>query len=433
MKIASGLKRILANTSWIVLDRAIRLGAGLFVGVWVARYLGPSLYGVLSFGIAWVALFSVLGHLGLEGIVVRDIVADTDSAQTILGTATALRILGGTLVVLAALTVYGLFYGWDNHDQISVIVVVASAQVFLSAEVIDYWFRSRVEWKYVFRARMEAFFLSTAVKIAFLVAATSVFWIAAIMLLDAALVAGFLVLEWLRHPARGERWRARLYMGRRLLSDSWPNILSGIAIMIYMRIDQIMIGTILTESDVGIYSVAVKLSAVWYMIPMAITQSVIPSIIESKKTDAAKYEQRLIQLISAVFWLSFVVALLITWIGPWAVEWIFGTEYQRAGDVLRIHFWSGIFVALGVATSQWFLAENLLRFSMWRTVIGSVVNVALNLFLIPIWGILGAAVATVVAQSVAGLWSLFMFSQLREIRMITVRAMIPFYQRLRKK
>lgn len=409
MQLTTGLKRILSNTSWIVLERAIRLGVGFFVGVWVARYLGPSQYGVLSFGLAWVALFATFGKLGLEGIVVRDVVSERQSEAEILGTATAMRIIGGLVVVLASITLYGVFYGFDNRMQLAVIAFAGSAQVFLAAEVIDWWFRSRVEWRYAFRARVSAFAIATGAKIGLLISGTGVVWIAAVTLLNAVMVATFLTVEWFRHGERGARWKPRVARAKRLLSDSWPAILSGLAIMVYMRIDQIMIGSMMMEADVGVYSVAVKLSEVWYVIPMAVTQSVMPSIVAARKAQNGSYEQRLTWLIAILFWGSVLVAIIVAFLAPWLITTLFGSEYQQAGEVLRIHFWAGVFVALGVGISQWFLAENLLKVSLYRTIAGAVVNLGLNLWLIPALGIIGAAVATIVSQFASAYLSVSFF------------------------
>jgi len=220
MKISARLERILSNTSWIVTERAIRLGVGFFVGVWVARYLGPSQYGVLSFGLAWVALFATFGKLGLEGIVVRDVVADRDAEDEILGTATTLRLISSVVVVAVSAGLYGAFYGWGNTTQLAIVVLAAGAQVFFAAEVIDWWFRSRVEWRFAFRARVAAFGISTALKIGVLLAGFGVIWIAAVTMIDAALVAFFLFWEWRRHGARSVRWSASIARAKKLLSDS---------------------------------------------------------------------------------------------------------------------------------------------------------------------------------------------------------------------
>jgi polysaccharide transporter, PST family len=409
LKISNGLRRILSNTSWIVMERAIRLGVGFFVGVWVARYLGPAQFGVLSFGIAWVALFATFGKLGLEGIVVRDIVAHRESENEILGTATLLHLVGALVVVVVSVGLYGLFYGWTNTTQLTIIALIAIAQIFLTAEVIDWWFRSRVEWKFAFRARIAAFALSTGVKVVLLLTNFGVEWFAAVVLVDAAFMSLFLYFEWRRHGERSLRWTATGERAKRLLSDSWPAILSGLAIMVYMRIDQIMIGSMLTDADVGIYSVAVRLSEVWYVIPMAVTQSVMPSVVAARQAQNGSYEQRLTWLIALLFWGSLLVAIIVSMIAPVLITALFGPEYRQAGEVLRIHFWAGVFVALGLGISQWFLAENLLKVNLYRTLAGAGANIFLNLWLIPLLGILGAAVATIVSYFVSAYLSTSFF------------------------
>ena len=393
--------QILSNAFWIVLERIIRLGVGFFVAIWVARYLGPSHYGVLSFGLAWVTLFSTFGQLGLENIVVRDVVSDRGSEAEILGTATALRLIGGLIVVIGSSTLYGVFYSFDNRTQLTVITLAGLAQILLAAEVIDWWFRSRVEWRYVFRARVIAFIIATVGTIICITSGLGVVWIAAMTLLNAAMLAGFLLIEWLRHSKRQQSWKAKATRAKTLLLDSWPAILSGLAIMVYMRIDQIMIGSMMTETDVGVYSVAVKLSEVWYVIPLAITQSVMPSIVSARKSQNGSYEQRLIKLTALLFWSSFIVAILVTFTGPSLITILFGHEYRLAGEVLRVHFWAGIFVALGVGINQWYIAENRLQISLYGTIAGALINVLLNLVLIPEFGINGAAFSTVGSYFVA--------------------------------
>ena len=393
--------QILSNAFWIVLERIIRLGVGFFVAIWVARYLGPSHYGVLSFGLAWVALFSTFGQLGLENIVVRDVVSDRGSEAEILGTATALRLIGGLIVVIGSSTLYGVFYSFDNRTQLTVITLAGLAQILLAAEVIDWWFRSRVEWRYVFRARVIAFIIATVGTIICITSGLDVVWIAAMTLLNAVMLAGFLLIEWLRHSKRKQSWKARATRAKTLLLDSWPAILSGLAIMVYMRIDQIMIGSMMTEADVGVYSVAVKLSEVWYVIPLAITQSVMPSIVSARKSQNGSHEQRLIKLTALLFWSSFIVAILVTFTGPSLITILFGHEYRLAGEVLRVHFWAGIFVALGVGINQWYIAENRLQISLYGTIAGALINMLLNLVLIPEFGINGAAFCTVGSYFVA--------------------------------
>lgn len=405
----SGFRHLLSNTSWIVLDRALRFSIGFLLTIWIARYFGPSGFGLLSFAIAWVALFSAFGNLGLEGIVIRDLVARPGREGYILGTAAFLRICGGLMVVIMGVLGYGISFGWGDEQSLAIVLVLTFSQVFLSAEVIDYWLSSRVEYKYVFRARIGAFAVSALIKTVLLLQGTSIFWIATVTLLEALLTSCLLLNEWWRHPHRVKGWQVSGESARELLRSAWPNLLSGIAIMIYMRIDQVMIGSLLSKESVGIYTAAVRLSEVWYVVPLAVAQSALPGIVASRKAKDGSYEEKLIRLVAVLFWPAVLLAAFMTIGAPFLIEFFFGVEYHAAGTVLQIHLWAGVFVAMGVAIGPWFLAEDLLRINLARTVTGAGVNIVLNLLLIPHFGIKGAAWATVISYFVSSYASIPLF------------------------
>ena len=196
-------------------------------------------------------------------------------------------------------------------------------------------------------------------------------------------------------------WRTRLKRSKTLLKDSWPLILSGLSIMVYMRIDQIMLGQMLGDESVGIYTAAVRISEVWYFFPMIITASVFPAIIEAKKTSEAKYYQRLQKLYDIMVLLALAVAIPVTFLSDWVVTLLFGNAYKQAGSVLSIHVWTGVFVFLGVSSGHWFLIENLQKLAFYRTLLAAVINIGANLILIPKCGAIGAAIGTVFSQMTA--------------------------------
>ena len=164
-----------------------------------------------------------------------------------------------------------------------------------------------------------------------------------------------------------------------------------------MRIDQVMIKEIMDTGAVGNYAVAVRLSEVWYFIPMAITSSLFPAIIDAKKISEKLYYERLQKLYALMTWLAIGIALPITFLADDIIRLLFGMQYQDAAGVLVIYVWAGVFVFLGVASSQYLIVENYTRISFFRTAIGAIVNVGLNIILIPKYGINGAAMATLIS------------------------------------
>ena len=185
------------------------------------------------------------------------------------------------------------------------------------------------------------------------------------------------------------------------MRDSWPLILSGIVVSIYMKIDQIMIKEMLDAEAVGQYAAAVRLSEAWYFIPGVIAGSLFPAIMNSKKISEELYYSRIQKLYNLVVWIAIVIALPITFLSDWIVELLYGSQYDQSGSVLMIHIWAGVFVFLGVASGKWFIIENIPLYALYRTIAGSFINIILNFFLIQEHGIVGAAYATLISQLIA--------------------------------
>jgi O-antigen/teichoic acid export membrane protein len=221
-------------------------------------------------------------------------------------------------------------------------------------------------------------------------------------------------------------WQWRWQTAKRLLKDSWPLILSGMVISIYMKIDQVMIKEMLGAEQVGFYAAAVRLSEAWYFIPMLITSSLFPAIINAKKQSEERYYQRLQKLYNLMVWMAVGIALPTTFLAPWVIKVLYGCVFSPAATVLKIHIWAGVFVFLGVASSKWFIVENFIRKNFYRTFIGMVANVILNFELIPLYGIYGAALATLLGQMTANLIYDFFDKQTRPSLSLKIHSLNPF-------
>ena len=398
-----GLIAILNNISWLFFDNILRMGVGLLVGVWIARYLGPEQFGLMSYALAFVALFTAVANLGLYGIVVRDLVQDPSAADTTMGTAFTLQALGGLCALGLALLAISYVKPEDDLAKLAV-AVLAMIMVLKATEVVKYWFESQLQSKYVVWTENGVFLVFAAVKIGLILVNAPLmafFW--AIFAEGLVVAVGLLGVYALR-GGKISAWRTRFNRAKTLLNDSWPLILSGISIMVYMRIDQIMLGQMLGDESVGIYAAAVRISEVWYFIPVAIVASVFPSIVDAKKQGEPQYHHRLQKLSDFMMWLALFVAIPMTFLSDWVVTLLFGNAYFQAGSVLAVHIWAGLFVFLGVASGKWFLIEGLQKYSFYRTLIGAFVNVGMNLILIPKFGVIGAAWATVLSQACANVF-----------------------------
>jgi PST family polysaccharide transporter len=425
LKSSDRLRGIITNTGWLFADRILRMGVGLFVGVWVARYLGVQQFGVFNYATAFVALFSTLSTLGLDAIVVRSIVREPEKRAEILGTAFWLKLFGGVAALVLAVSSI-ILVRHDDQLTISLVAILSSVGIFQAFETIDLWFQSQVQSKYTVIAKNTAFVVITLVKVTLISIHAPLIAFAWTALGEVGLGAIGLMISYKIRGYSPWLWPWSLLLAKTLLKESWPLILSGLTIMIYMRIDQIMLGQMVGDKAVGIYSAATRISEVWYFIPMAIVSSVSPAIYEAKEVSESLYYERIGKLLRLLSLLSIVVAVPMSFLSGTIITILFGKSYEASGSVLAIHIWASLFVFMGVGISPWFIAEGLTQFALRRTIIGAITNVILNIFLIPAYGGVGAAIATVISQAIASFLSNATHPKTRKIFNLQVKSLIPF-------
>jgi O-antigen/teichoic acid export membrane protein len=406
-----GFRKYFANTSWLLSERVLRMVVSLFVGIYVARYLGPERFGLLSYTLSFVWLFSSLASVGLDEILVRELVKSPEQRNNLLGTVFWLKVCG-TLVMGTTIALV-LKYTVEDQQTYWMIALIALGFLFQVTNVVDFYFQSQVQSKFAVRAQVIQLILTSLFKIYLVWNQAELIWFAFALMLDQAVVAVLflLVYHWKIgwFPFFSFRWK----QAKKLLRDAWPIIFAGMVVSFYMRIDQVMLKEMLDAKAVGVYAAAVKLCEAWYFLPTALIASIFPAVIKAKIKSKTLYDKRVQNLYDLMVWSSIAVALPTTLLADWVILILYGTDFQEAADVLRIYIWAGVFVTLGIANSKWLIAENLQRYLFIRTILGALLNVGFNLWLIPIYGIKGAAIATMVAQGTVGFLSLSFFKKTR--------------------
>jgi O-antigen/teichoic acid export membrane protein len=393
---------------------------------WVIRYLGAEQFGQFSYAMSVAALVAAIATLGLNNIVVRNLLRDSPLRPHILATAGALKFGGGLLATLVAVGVIWTIN--DNQTTRLLVLLISGGFVFQALQVPDFWFQSQVLSKYAVFARIGGILTTSAAKIALILGGASLVAFGWVEFANHGIIGiGMCIAFYLKGPS-DFKWEPKAEVARDLLKDSWPLILAGLSIALYMKIDQVMLGELTTAREVGIYASAATISEVWYFIPGVLASSVFPAIVRAKESgDAKKYQRRMQLLYDIVVLLAYGVALPLTLLAGVIVTALFGDEFRGAVPILRIHIWAFVFVGLGLARTRWLLAENFTRFAMGSTVAGAVINIALNLILIPKFGGVGAAWATLIAYAVAGYFSAFILAGTRSAFHQMTRALcIPF-------
>jgi O-antigen/teichoic acid export membrane protein len=394
---SAAFKKYFVNTSWLFFERIFRLLLVSFVYVYMARYLGPENLGILSYAIAFVALFSAVSNLGLDNIIVRELVKDPDKKEYYLGTVFILRLLGSIIAIIGIIITLALM---NSDSFISLIIIIISAStLFQSFYVIDFYFQSIVKSKYSVIAQFFSLLFTSTIKILLIVNEAPLLAFAVITSLEFLFISTGFVLSYKFNNNNLFLWRFDKQIAAKLLKDSWPLILSGIAISLYMKIDQVMIKEMLDEEQVGYYAAAVRICEAWYFIPIAIVTSLFPAIINAKQKSEQLYRSRLQKLYDLLAFIAIIIAIPVTILNEQITLLLFGTEFLPTASVLTIYIWAGLAVGIGVATNQYLVTENYTKFSFYRTFAGTIINIFLNLLLIPHYGINGSAIATLISFS----------------------------------
>lgn len=409
------------NTGWLMLGKIL----SLIVGIFIAKFLGPHDFGDLSFAIAFTAIIAAVGTLGLDSFIIREILHQPAKRDEVMGTAFWMRIGVSIFLVPATVLIYLFFRSLADQQGAELTLVItfcASALFFKAFNIIDSYFQSQVRSKFVVQVQNICLIISSLIKISFVLLKLPLVYFAFALVLDGLMLAIGLVIIYHRENLQIKGWVFNTSRAKSLLGQSWPLILSAVMVTLYMQIDILMLKYFAGSTEAGIYSAAARISEAWYFIPVAIVTSVFPAIIHARKTDIARYQKRLQNLYDLLVAISLPVALIVSLGADTFIRLIYGEQFDGAGVILSIHIWSGIFVFLGSASGQYLLAEGFTMISFYRTAIGAIANILLNLWLIPMFGGLGASAATLIAYFIAT-FSILLYSKTRQQGLMVLKSL----------
>lgn len=406
-----------------LVERVGRLAVSFVVITLVARQLGVDDFGRLSLALAVVALFGPLVVLGLDQICVRNLIVHPQKKGTLLGTTALLQGAGGMMVVLLVLG--GLLLVQPSSGA---LVAIASLSLLLQWPAAgEYALRAKGQMATVAIARTIATLGYLVVAAGLLALQAGVYAFAWLTVADLALLA--LAQGWmLRSVTATAPLHANLQTARELLHDAWPLVLAGMAVMVYMRTDQVMLAYFVGDSAVGGFAAAARISDLWYVLPTTVAYVAGPILLGRGSPNSREYLEPLHAYTRGLVALTYM-AIIATMIAPAVIlDFVYGPTYAAFAPVLTVHFWSVLFVVLGVMQGQWLIARNATRFTLLRTLVGAVVNVLLNLALIPPFGAVGAAFGTLAAQVCATFLTNFIYEDTRLFMRLQIRALLllPF-------
>jgi len=413
-------QRAVSNSAWLTVDRLIRGGLNLVVLICIGRFLGPERFGVFSYALAFVAIFTAFASLAHEGILVRDLVRKDVSPGSILGTGLLLRAIGALIGLTAAVGCTLFLPG--ARTEAWLVVILSLGLLLQPLDIIDYWFQSQLQSRYTVWIRITAAVLIGSLKIYLALHEATLVLLAWVTIAEALLAGVGLCLIYRHKVPSTISWHFTRAELRLLFRESAPMAATTLLVLLFMKLDQIMLAWFLDFHTVGIYASAVRIMDLFNFLPLAILPSLFPVYVRLKKEHPEKLDLILQRSLLLFFVLSLGVVAVNGLAGEFLLTLLFGPAYAAAAPALCILSISAVFHYSAFIRAHWMFIEHRVIYHLWAAGISVAVLAGLNALLIPRYGLTGAAAATSIGYAVSGYATSFFFPALRPIARLQTRA-----------
>ena len=384
------------NTGWLIFDKIFHMALSLVVTAMVTRYLGVEQYGLLSYGLAFIDIFTIICKLGIDGIIVNELIKNRDRTGEILGSTTFLRLLSSFLSMILTY-IFVKLLNPNDHTILVITCIQSVSLIFVAFDTLNYYWQSRLESKYTAIAQSISYPLVCLLRLLFIWLKKDVTWFAWATVLDAFLIALIMLFFYKREHL--PRYKLSISMMKYLLQHSYHFIPVNLLVTIYTQMDKLMIKGMSDSIQVGLYSAAMLVANLWIFIPNALIDSGRPIIMAMKsEKNEDGYVDRLRKLNMGVLWISILAGVFFTIFGRVVIYIVNGKAFLAAVPVLWVLIWSRMFSLMGTTRSIWMLCEGMEKYIKYFVALGAFINVVLNWMLIPILGAVGAAIATLVTE-----------------------------------
>ena len=413
---------VLKNASWIIACNIVQSVLGLLVGVFTARYLGPSNYGTINYAASITAFAAPIMYLGLNATLVQEIVSQPEQEGKILGTSLVMN-FGSSLLCIVGIFAFVSIANRSETETIIVCTLYSLLLIFQAFEILQYWFQAKLKSKYTSITMFITYLLVSAYKIFLLATEKSIYWFAVSNALDYFLIS--LILLIIYRKISTQKLSFSLQLGKTLFSKSKYYILSGMMVTIFANTDRIMLKLMVDESATGYYAAAVTCASITSFFFSAIIDSARPAIFEGKQLGIHVFEKRIKLLYAIVIFMALLQSVGITIFAKLIVNILYGAQYSFSIDILRILVWYTTFSYIGAIRDIWILSEGKQRILLIINLFGAVTNIILNSLLIPLWGGNGAAVASLITQIFTNVILGFIIKPLRKNNYLMCQSLNP--------
>ena len=421
-KLSKTKEAIVINLLWSFSGKVIALLGSLLVGIIVARYLGPSKYGLMSYIISYVMLFQAFAYLGLDSIEIREESRGSEPYQKIIGTAFGLKICAA--IVFFIFVIGTALYMENDGYTIKLVGIYALTIVMNSFSVVRNYFTAIVQNEYVVKAEISRTVIGVFIKILLLLVHATLIWFVVAAMFDAVLLASGYYMAYRSKIGHLREWCFDHKYALFMLKESIPLMISGAALILYQYIDQVMIGNMIDKESVAYFSVANKFVEILIYIPMVLSQTIMPVLVSIREKSEEDYIRKGQLFMNISIWFSLLLSVVTSLMAYWIISLTFGQAYLPAIAVLQVLSFKTASLALSNTAGTMIVAEGMQRYTAVRDTMGCVVCICLNYVLLPRYGIMAAAWIAILSNVVAGYLSDIIIPSYRDIFMRQTKALL---------
>lgn len=421
-------KKVFANLFWAMTGKIVNMAGALLVGILVARYLGPSQYGLMNYVISYVTLFTIISNFGLDNIEIRELSRTPEKKEYILGTCFRIRMLFATLALILVILSLILF---NANTFTSCMILLYSVTLYTgSFNIIRNYFTSIVKNEYVVKSEITRTIIGACIKVVLLWIKAPLEYFIAATAFDTILVASGYCFSYKKIIGSISKWKYDRAIVPYYIRESFPLVLSGAAVIIYQRIDQVMIGNMINNASVGYFATAGKFLDLVLFLPMVLTQTVTPLLVKAKERNEEEYERKKQQFVSIVVWISILLSVVVSLSAYWLIYFTYGEKYLMAVPILQIMAFKTVGMALSSSSGQIIIMEHIQKWAFIRNLLGCLICIGLNFLLIPQYGVIGSAWVTIITVTFTGCFANIFIPPYYKIMKIQLRALFTGWKDL---
>lgn len=409
------MTRIAASSAWLSSYRMVRMLIAFAVGIIIARYLGPEDYGKLQYVLSVILIFMGIIGPGIKDVVTRRLDLNQAENAAIIRASFRLLLVSNSLMLAIALLLVSMLRPGEELI-LMMAVVFGVGNLFRAFEIYELWFHYRLEMGKTVLIQGTSFLLISSLKILLVLLGINVFWFAVVMGLELVItgIGFFLLTRWRQEGLLYENTKGTFAHAQSVLRESVPSVFGVAFILVLYKVDQVMLGWLKTDAEVGLYAVAVPFSEYWAFLAIAIVTSTYPALLEAYRQDSVRFENYFKQIAGFLTWLAVLIIIPVWLLGEFIILTFLGETFQPSARILSIHIWSLYFIFMIEVMKKWYVIHQRLSYFLMISGLAAAINIVVNLWLIPAYGGTGAAWATIIAYSCAGSWGLLLFRETRK-------------------